>query len=189
MIQRRKLFNHYPKLITLFLVIYHSCSNYKISDKMKYRLNFYTEYNQFYISDRSSMKATGSISFWTTDAYDDRLAKEDGILGIGTQSYGHIKGELDILNTVNNIIDTNRYDHIVEGGIKVTSGVLQVFNCPTSEMELEIKLKPGTYRVRVYSSGLKTTDIDENEGDDHYKIEIWPDNNMERKVLKRYVSK
>ena len=156
---------------------------------MKYRLDFHTEYNQFYISDKTSVRATGSINFWTTAAYKDRLAKEEGILGVGTQSYGHIKGELDILNAANNKLDTNQYDHIVEGGIKVVSGVLQVLNCPISEIELEIKLKPGTYRVRVYSSNLTNVDIDEDEGNDQYKIEIWPDTNMERKVLKRYIIK
>jgi hypothetical protein len=50
---------------------------------------------------------------------------------------------------------------------------------------LEIELLPGFYRIRVYSSGLDTVIGD--EGEDFYKIEIWPDRNMERKVLKQYI--
>jgi hypothetical protein len=54
---------------------------------------------------------------------------------------------------------------------------------------LEVKVKPGKYRVRIYSSNLAGGDMDEVEGKDYYKIEIWPDENMERKVLKRYSDK
>jgi hypothetical protein len=51
-------------------------------------------------------------------------------------------------------------------------------------VELEMIVKPGAYRVRVYSSNLVSVEGD--EGDDYYKIEVWPDVQMERKVLKQY---
>jgi len=153
---------------------------------MKYNLNFRTQHNQFYLYDKASPANTASDDFWTAEAHDDRLALENGILGIGTQCYGHIKGELDVLDNANQAVDYNHYDHVVEGGLEVKSGVLQVLDCPNSEVELEVKLTPGTYRVRVYSSNLASADIDEVEGNDYYKIKIWPDTNMERKVLKRY---
>jgi hypothetical protein len=156
---------------------------------MKYKLDFYTEYNQFYLSDKASPKNTNSTGFWTPEAHEDRLAIEKGVVGIGTESYGHIKADISILDIANNLIDTIQYDHIVEGGIEIESGELQVLDCPTSVINLEIKLKPGKYRVRVYSLNLASADIDEDEGDDYYKIEIWPDTNMERKVLKRYIRK
>jgi hypothetical protein len=189
MSQGQLSFNRFHKLILLYFCLFQACSNYKNYHTMKYQLDFYTEYNQFYICDKASERATGSDNFWTIAAYEDRMAQEKGVLGVGTQSYGHIKCELDILNTANNLLDTNQYDHIVEAGVKITSGILQVLSCPTSEVELEVKIKPGTYRIRVYSSKLSTADIDEDEGNDRYKIEIWPDTNMERKVLKRYVRK
>jgi hypothetical protein len=156
---------------------------------MKYKLDFYTSYNQFYLYDKASPGNTDSDNFWTAEAYNDRLALEEGVLGIGTGCYGHVKGEIDILAKENGVIDTNQYDHIVEGGLELRSGILQVLDCPNSEIELEAKLKPGIYRVRIYSSNLISTDIDENEGNDYYKIEIWPDTSMQRKVLKRYVHK
>ena len=57
---------------------------------------------------------------------------------------------------------------------------------PDFNSELEIQLRPGKYRIRVYSSNLSTVLGD--EGDDFYKIEIWPSEAMESKVLKRYKS-
>lgn len=47
-------------------------------------------------------------------------------------------------------------------------------------------IKPGMYGVRVYSSELSTSSFDEEEGNDRYLIEIWPDSTVRRKVLKQY---
>jgi hypothetical protein len=154
---------------------------------MKYKFKFYTQYSQFYLTDKTSSGNTDSISFWTEDAHNDRLAIEDGVLGVGTQCYGHVKGELDLLDSANNKIDFNQYDHIVESGIELRSGILEVLDCPNSKVQLETKVNPGTYRVRVYSSNLDS--VIDDDGEDYYKIEIWPDTNIERKVLKRYLHK
>lgn len=133
------------------------------------------------------MANTDSDDFWTTQAHYDRLAIEKGILGIGTECYGLLKGELDVLDSINNQIDTTQFDHIVEGGIEIKSGILQVLDCPNSNIELEVKLKPSRYRIRVYSSHLDNSNG--KEENDYYKIEIWPDENMNRKVLKQYLPK
>jgi hypothetical protein len=181
--------SHYHKLILLFLVILQSCFNYKINHKMKYNLDFYTQYNNFDIcSDNNAISALSTSAFSDT-AYNDRLYVLKNLLIVRTESYGHIKGELAILDSANSEINYNKYDHIVEGGIEVKSGVLQVHDCPFSTIKLEIKIKPGTYRVRIYCSNMVGFDNDEDEGNDFYEIEIWPDTNMERKVLKQYVGK
>lgn len=154
---------------------------------MNYKLDFKTQYNQFFICDKSSPGNTDSGSFWTDGTHNERLAIEEGIIGIGTQCYGHVNGELIVLKAENKQTDYNKYDHIVEGGLEIKSGVLQVLDCPNSEVELELKVNLGKYRVRVYSSNLASANIDEDEGNDYYKIEIWPDSNIERKVLKQYM--
>jgi len=154
---------------------------------MKYPLKFETSHSQFYIYDKGSSFNTGSREFWSQDAFNDRLAIEKGVLGVGTECYGPIKGELELLNIPNTSINLNDYDHIVEGGIEIESGFIQILTCPTSSIELEIQVDPGLYRVRIYSSNLASVDGD--EGDDFYKIEIWPDSNMERNVLKYYNGK
>jgi len=77
--------------------------------------------------------------FWASDAFENKLAIEKGILGIGTGSYGRIKGDIFILETANNQIDTIQYDHIVEGGMDIESGELQLLDCPTSVINLELK--------------------------------------------------
>lgn len=155
---------------------------------MKHKINFDTQYNQFYLADQLSDADTGANTFWTDIAYKDRLAILNGTLGIGTESYGHINGEIIILEKENKDIDFTIYDHIVEGGLNIKSGILQIRDCPMNALQLELKLNPGKYRVRVYSSNLKSVLETDSYDDfnDYYKIEIWPDENMELKVLKVY---
>ncbi|QHS57691.1 hypothetical protein GWR56_19870 [Mucilaginibacter sp. 14171R-50] len=155
-----------------------------ILETMKHQIDFYTSYNQFYITDKDAGGATNSDKFWTTEAFTERLAVEDGILGVGVECYGPVKGEVYLLNSSNDTTILDEYDHIVEAGIEIKSGVIQIMDCPNSNVELELRVEIGLYRVRIYSCNLASVDGD--EGEDYYKIEIWPDAKMERKVLKQY---
>ncbi|HEY9002795.1 MAG TPA: hypothetical protein VIM89_15680 [Mucilaginibacter sp.] len=154
---------------------------------MIHALDFRTAYSQFYIIDPMVDYDAGSFNFWTAEAFNDMLAIGNGILGVGIGSYGHVKAELEMLPKNNSQNDYTKYDHVVEAGIKIESGLLQIIDCPNSEIALSIAIEPKTYRVRIYSAGLSESIPDEDEGKDYYRIEIWPDNNIERKVLKRYV--
>jgi hypothetical protein len=151
---------------------------------MIYKLNFYTQYHQFYISDKESSKNTEENNFWTDNASNSRLAIGNDILGVGLECYGPFKGELAVLGSRRDYIEYSQYDHIVEGGLDVKSGVLQILDCPNLNVELEIKVISGKYRTRIYSLNLASVVGD--SGGDYYKIEIWPDLNMERSVLKSY---
>lgn len=152
---------------------------------MRHPLNFYTSCNQFYLYDKDSAGATDSSNFWTQVAFEQRLAIEEGIIGVGTECYGPVKGELTVLDAPNNDFNTDLYDHIVEGSIEIRSGILQVLECPSSTIELELAVEPGLYRVRAYSSNLQSVDGD--EGDDYYVVEMWPAPYDTRTVLKQYL--
>jgi hypothetical protein len=158
----------------------------------KHYFKFYTDYHQFYIEDKSDAGkgSTGSFDFWTEEAFNQRFAMVNKVVGVGVQSYGNtIKGEVEILEKPNTNLDYSKYDHIVEGGINIPSGELQILNCPDNHLELSLKVKPGKYRVRVYSSNLasvKDTDLANDTDNDYYRIEMWQSEDMERKVLKQY---
>lgn len=159
---------------------------FNITQIKTYKLSFNTAYNQFYIEDMDYSGSTGD-DFWTESAYADKLATGNDVLGVGTGSYGHIKAEVILLDKANDDLNFARYDHIVEGNLKIRSGFLQVTDCPNSKVELKVKLKPGDYRVRVYSMDLAKADHGLYDGKDSYKIEIWPDAIKPRVVLKRYI--
>lgn len=150
---------------------------------MVFYFDFYTQYNQFYLVDGSSSPITDG-DFWNEKAYENRLALNDGVIGIGTECYGPVKGEINILTQENPLINFLDYDHIVEGYIDIKSGALEVQDCPDSLVQLEINLSKGLYIVRIYSSNLESVDGD--EGDDYYKIEIWPGEKISSRVLKKF---
>jgi hypothetical protein len=175
----------YKYILLILTLIFIECNhNIRKKTAMKYNLNFQTQYNQFFICDKSLSQNSISHNFWNEKAHEERLAIENNILGVRTECYGHVKGELIILKEANNIIDYNTYDHIVEGGFEIKTGLLQVLDCPNNSVELEIPLKKGEYRIRIYSSNLLS--VKDDNGDDYYKIEIWKSDYAERKVLKKF---
>lgn len=156
---------------------------------MKRFFNFYTSYNQFYLGDEGNNGDTGSSDFWTEKAISDRLALEKGVIGIGIQSWGDVKGEIEVLANTPENTDYEPYDHVVEGGVNLQSGELQIIDCPNGSLELSLKIDPGKYRVRVYSSNfmsVKESDLPNGTDDDYYRIEIWKSEDLERRVLKQY---
>jgi len=151
-----------------------------------HHLKFYTSHCQFYIHDKGSAGDTGSEFFWSDEAFEDRLAVGKGILGIGVERWGFINVDIELLDAENSFINIDDYDHIVEAGIEIKSGAIQILDCPTSEIQLKMEVNPGLHKVRIYSMNLSSVNDDEEEGEDVYRVEIWADNHMTRKVLKRY---
>jgi hypothetical protein len=153
---------------------------------MKFELKFTTDYGQFYIKDKNATGNTGSEIFWTDQAYADKLAVDDGILGVAiSKDAGKVECEFEILNSKSLISDFGEFDHVVEAGMKIHSKIIQIVDCPNSEIEIENEIENGDYKVRVYSKNLESA-YDEIPKDS-YKIEMWKEVYSERNVLKRYV--
>lgn len=175
----------------LFLVVLcfllNACSSTKKLKTMKYKLDFYTSYNQFYIADKNHQGDTG-YGFWTQEAHESHLAIAEGIIGVNIESYGHVRAELEILTSKPEIIDYKKYDHIAEVDLFIDSGNIQILNCPDSQTELELDLPIGHYRVRVSALGWVGVFSDDESVDenDFYKIEIWPERKMGPEILKKF---
>ncbi|MBZ4043785.1 hypothetical protein [Flavobacterium hibisci] len=153
---------------------------------MKFNLKFITDYGQFYLNDKNATGNTGSENFWTNQAFADKLAIEEGVLGVSIgNDEGKVECEFEILNSKSLVTDFTYFDHVVEASIKIHSGILQIIDCPHSEVEMETEIENGDYRVRVYSINLETG-YNEFPGDT-YKIEMWKEPYSERDVLKRFL--
>jgi hypothetical protein len=106
-----------------------------------HKLDFWTSH-QFYLVNQSSPFRTDSDDFWTTQASTDKLAVEEEILGVGTECYGPVKGDLQVSDIEPGEQDFSDYDHVVEGSLELKSGVLQVFPCTGNVPVLELSLPP-----------------------------------------------
>ena len=67
------------------------------------KLDFETAYHQFYIVDKGA-EEIDDTKFWTDDSDKSRLAIAEGIIGVSTGSYGHIRGELSIVDCPSNYL-------------------------------------------------------------------------------------
>jgi hypothetical protein len=153
---------------------------------MTHQIQFRTSYSQFYIYDKGSPIATDSNEFWTDEAHDARLAVEEGILGVSIETYSNVRAILELLEHQPDIDKAHEYDHIVEASLEFKSEALQLLNCPNSTVEFELAIKPDFYRVRVYSANLDSVTDEDEEANDFYLIQLWPESYAERKVLKQY---
>jgi hypothetical protein len=68
--------------------------------------------------------------------------------------------------------------------INVPSGLVQILYCPFNGVMWEMKVTPVKYRARICSSNLASVN-GEDSGDDYYRIQLGPDQNLERNVLKQ----
>ena len=151
---------------------------------MKFDLNFTTGFGQFYLNDKDKGDM-GSENFWTDEAFNARLAVESGILGISiANDEGIVKCELEILDSKSLVSDFSIFDHVVEASLEIKTGILQVNDCPFTDLILEQKIEIGNYRVRIYFNNFKSAYSENPE--DYYKIEMWKDDFSNRHVLKRF---
>jgi hypothetical protein len=153
-------------------------------NKQIYSLKFFTEYYQFYIRDKNSKAKTDSDIFWTAEASEDKMAVEEGLLGISVAKYAEINVQVNIHPQEQPVFNLQAYGHIVEASIEVPSGVLQILNCTAMELQVEINIAPGTYTVRASSANLSTVKAD--TGNDFYVIDIYPSLKKERAVIKNF---
>jgi hypothetical protein len=82
--------------------------------------------------------------------------------------------------------DFSIWDQINECSIDVPSGNLVIAGCTDYFPDAaRIPLSPGHYGARIYYGQLDALSDDELDGDDHYRIVLWPSKKLEMKVLKQ----
>lgn len=79
------------------------------------------------------------------------------------------------------------WDHIAEASIHTATGIIRLADVTSpSDDAPSITISPGAYRVRVYSGGFDTLSEDGLDGDDHYRLVLWPASAQPPRVVKRY---
>jgi hypothetical protein len=145
-------------------------------------------HHQFYVQDSTPRGSSGDADFWDEDAYDDRLATGDGLVAIGTGTYGIVKVRAE-LHPKKPSLDLAQWDHVTECSLKVESTRVLIMGC-LSTSGLFFNVTPGVYRVRACHANLaESEDEARNTGlsefRDWYVIQFWPAKSAKRKVLKR----
>ena len=140
-----------------------------------HRLSFYTSYRQFYFADRDVEHTTDSHDFWSEEACKRGMAVGDGVLGVGTVSYGRIRCFFQVAETEPRL-PLAPWQRVVEGSIRLTKGRYAILDCPDSIVGHEGTCPPGDYRLRVYGAFLDQL-VGDTHGDDYfdfYWLVLWP---------------
>lgn len=146
-------------------------------------LSLFADYSQFYIQDEST--ADELSAEWTPETTDRMLAAGSGIVRIGTARNMDVPVLVQILEREPDD-DSAGWDHIVEASLDVASGRIAIAGCTDYFPDAaRIDVAPATYRLRVSYGALDTLSEDGLEGDDHYRLQLWPAPSIAVRVLKQ----
>ena len=150
---------------------------------MKTELSLFADYFQFYLQDES---VEGNLSdSWTDEATDRLLAVAPGTIGVGTVRSMDVPVTVELLE-VEPPLDMASWDHVTQCSIQINSGTLVVAGCTDYFPEAKrISITPGTYSARISYGALESLSADGLDGDDHYRVQIWPGSATPPKVLKQ----
>jgi len=132
----------------------------------------FADYFQFYLHDESTPEVDPDL--WTKEAVDRLLAVGAGFLMIGTVRNMTVPVIIEILDSEPSQ-EVGTWDQVNECGLEVPSGRIVVAGCTDYLPDAaRITVPPGWYRVRLFYGNLDSLSDDGLEGNDFYKVLLWP---------------
>jgi hypothetical protein len=142
----------------------------------------FADYHQFYLWDHGTSPAP-PIDY-TDEDLTRRIKAAPFVVVIQPERNMNVQVRLDLRDTPpDGVLDD--WDHIAEASLELPSGRLEVHECTGGSVDI-IELQPGTYRVRACFGGLGTLSEDRLDGEDHYRLILWPAPFAPVAVLKQY---
>jgi len=149
----------------------------------RHHFDLFADYHQFYIQDEPVEGNLGDS--WTPEAIERLLALAPGTVGVRTVRNMTVPVDIEICDTpFDERLDA--WDQVNECSIQIESGRIVVAGCTDYFPDAaRIVVQPSTYRVRVYYGKLDSLSPDGLEGEDHYRLAMWPDTPGPAVVLKQ----
>lgn len=149
-----------------------------------YQVELLADYFQFYLQDDEI--SCGDLSeAWSEEATSRMLATSPRSVGIGTLRNAEVPVLINVLDQEPQKSFTP-YGQVVECSLEVHTGRIVVAGCTDYfPNALRIEAPAPVYRVRAYFSGLKSVSKDGLEGNDSYRIDLWPALAIVPRVLKQ----
>ena len=151
----------------------------------EYHFEIFADYHQFYLQDE---QADGDLSgSWTHEALDLLLALAPSTIGVGTVRDMTVPVMVLVTREAPDA-DLAEWEQVNECSLYVASGRIVIAGCTDYFPEAaRISVAPGWYRARIYYGNLDQLSDNGLEGEDHYKVVLWPSEEEEIKVLKQRV--
>lgn len=146
-------------------------------------LKLFADHFQFHIWDEA-LDADLSES-WTQDACDRMLAMNGDVIGVGTARNMTVPVDLEVFESPPPVSLVS-WDQVNECSTNVPSGRLVIMGCTELyDDALRVLILPGAYRVRLSYGKLDEVTDDGLDGNDHYRVQLWPAPLEPLKVLKQ----
>ena len=139
---------------------------------MLFSLSIFADYFQFYLEDEEVTTEVDNV--WNDNIVTEQLAVATGLIVIVTARNMTVPVEIEVRDHAVASEDLASWDKVKECSLEIPSGRLVVLGNEYYPDATRIKVKPGCYRSRIYYGGLNTITVDGLEGEDHYKIVLWP---------------
>lgn len=146
-------------------------------------LELFADYFQFHVCDGDFRTDTATI--WDEAAADRMLATGPDLIAVGTARNMDVPVILEI-SAAEPAVDVADWDQVIECGLALASGTLLAFGC-TDDIGAAARfaVDPGSYRARISYGGLADLSDDGLDGDDRYRVQLWPGEADGIAVMKR----
>lgn len=152
---------------------------------MKLSSNLSVGYSQIYLEDYScGFHFHGEV--WNDEERSSMLCVRKNFMIIGTVRSIQVPFYIEVLREQPKI-DLKPWDHVNECSIEISSGLQISGDFDTEGEMLRIDLKKGIYGAIVCYKDLGTISWDGIEGDDSYRVFMWPtEESISKRVLKQW---
>jgi hypothetical protein len=149
----------------------------------KFDFKLFADYFQFYLQDDASPDLDADL--WTKEAVGRLLAVGARSLMVGTVRNMTVPVTVEVFDR-EPPEEAGTWDQINECGLEVPSGRIVVAGCTDYFPDAaRITVPPGWYGVRLFYGNLDALSEDGLEGDDFYKVSLWPSDGPVPIVLKQ----
>ncbi len=143
----------------------------------------FADYHQFYLWDHGT--APDAPTDYTDEDVARRVKVAPFVVVIQPERDCTVPVDVEVVGARPEDRDLDAWDHVVEASLDLPSGRLEIHECTGGSIDI-LPVDPGTYRVRAYFAGLGTVGDDGLDGDDRYRVVLWPEPFAPLQVLKEY---
>jgi hypothetical protein len=150
--------------------------------RMKHSYTIFADYHQFYLWDKKV--EPDAPTNYTDEDVQKRIKAAPNVVVIQPERNMDVPVEVEVFESAPPL-ELVAWDHVAEASLELPSGVLEIHECTGGSID-EIQLAPGTYRVRACYGKLSELSKYGLEGNDHYRLELWPAPFASVEVLKQF---
>jgi hypothetical protein len=135
-------------------------------------LALFADYFQFYVCDGQFQTDTSTL--WDEVATDRMLAVGSDLVAVGTARNMDVPLKFEV-HDVEPASDFSEWDQVIDCGLSLPSGTVIAFGCTENPDDAErFIVRPGSYKARVSYANLNDLSADGLEGNDLYRVQLWP---------------